>query len=174
MNYRYCLDDIIFPNPDKCIATDASSCGWGAVMESSSTGDLFSKSEIKVHINVLELKAILFDLKALAKGLTKVYIKVLTGNSTILVSINKFGTSRSQECDSVTKEIWQWASDYSIWLPAHLQGMQNTEADFESRKYEIHTERLSISLHMWRIGIFSNYRSVCNKNQYATENFGFL
>ena len=29
-------------------------------------------------------------------------------------------------------------------------------------------------LHMWRIGIFSNYKSVCNKNQYATENFCFL
>ena len=114
MSHRYCLDDIIVPNPDKCIATDASSCGSGAVMEFSSTGGLFSTSEIKVHINVLELKAILFDLKALAKGLTKVHIKVLTGNSTTLLSINKFGTSRSQECDSITKEIWQWASDYSI------------------------------------------------------------
>ena len=114
MSQRYCLDDIIVPNLDKCIATDASSCGWGAVMEFSSTGGVFSTSEIKVHINVLELKAILFDLKALAKGLTKVHIKVLTGNSTTLLSINKFGTSRSQECDSITKEIWQWASDYSI------------------------------------------------------------
>ena len=114
MSYPYYLDDIIVPNPDKCIATDASSCAWGAVMEFSSTGGVFSTSEIKVHINVLELKAILFDLKALAKGLTKVHIKVLTGNSTTLLSINKFGTSRSQECDSMTKEIWQWASDYSI------------------------------------------------------------
>ena len=33
---------IIVPNPDKCIATDASSYGWGAVMESQSTGDRFS------------------------------------------------------------------------------------------------------------------------------------
>ena len=111
-------------------------------MESSSTGDLFSKSEIKVHINVLELKAILFDLKALAKRLTKVHKKVLTNNSTTVACINKFGTSRSKECDSITKEIWQWASDSFIWLSAHLQGIQNTEAGFESRKYEIHTERL--------------------------------
>ena len=41
----------------------------------------------------------------------------------------------------ITKEIWHWASDSSIWLSArHLPGIQNTEADFESRKYEIHTE----------------------------------
>ena len=53
----------------------------------------------------------------------------------------KFGTSRSQECDSVTKEIWHWASDSSIWLPTiHLPGIQNMEADFESWEHEIHTE----------------------------------
>ena len=41
----------------------------------------------------------------------------------------------------ITKEIWHWASDSSIWLSAtHLPEIQNTEADFESRKYEIHTE----------------------------------
>ena len=35
-------------------------------------------------------------------------------------------------------------------------------------------ERVYISLHMWRIIIFSNYRSVCNKNHYTTENFCLL
>ena len=49
-------------------------------MESQSTGGLFSTSEMKKHINGLELKAILFGLKTLEKGLTKVYIKVLTDN----------------------------------------------------------------------------------------------
>ena len=34
-------------------------------------------------------------------------------------------------------------------------------------------ERVCISLHTWRIRIFFNYRSVCNKNQYTTENFCF-
>ena len=83
----------------------------------------------------------LFDLKVLAKGLTKIHIKVLTDNSTTVACINKFGTSRSQECDFITKEIWQWASNSSIWLSAmHWPGIQNIEADFESWKYEIHTE----------------------------------
>ena len=49
-------------------------------MESNSTGDLFATSEMKEHINLLELKAILFGLKALAKGLTKIHIKGLTAN----------------------------------------------------------------------------------------------
>ena len=72
-------------------------------MKSNSTGDLFSTSEMKEHINFLELKAILFGLKALAKGLTKIYITVLTDNSTAVACINKFDTSRSQDCDSIKK-----------------------------------------------------------------------
>ena len=72
-------------------------------MESNSTGDLFATSEMKEHINLLELKAILFGLKALAKGLTKIYITVLTDNSTAVACINKFDTSRSQDCDSIKK-----------------------------------------------------------------------
>ena len=110
-------------------------------MESNLTGGLFCTSEMKKHINVLELKTILFGLKALTKGLTKIQIKVLTDNSTEVVWINKYGTSRSQECVLVTKDIWQWVSDSSMRLSAtHLPGIQNTEADFESRKYEVHTE----------------------------------
>ena len=140
-NVNHVNNDFIVLNPDKYITTDASSYGWGAVMDFNSTGGLFSTSEMKAHINVLELKAILFGLKALAKGLTKVYIKVLTDNSTAVACINKFGKRRSQECDSVTKEIWQWVSDSSVWLSAtHLPGIRNTEADFEAQKYEIHTE----------------------------------
>ena len=140
-NANHLYNDIIAPNADKCITTDASSYGWGVVMESQSAGGLFSRSEMKEHVNVLKLKAILFGLKALAKSVTKVRIKVLTDNSTAVACINKFGTSRSRECDSVTKEIWQWVSYPSIWFSAtHLPGIQNMEADFESRKHEIHTE----------------------------------
>ena len=72
-------------------------------MESNSTEDLYSTSEMKEHINFLELKAVLFGLKSLAKGLTKIYITVLTENSTAVACINKFDTSRSQECDSIKK-----------------------------------------------------------------------
>ena len=107
-------------------------------MESNSTGDLFATSEMKEHINLLELKAILFGLKALAKGLTKIHIKVLTDNSTEGACRSKFGTSRSQNCDSVTIDIWQWVSESSVWLPAtHLPGTQNMEGgfDLENMKY---------------------------------------
>ena len=44
--------------------------------------------------NVLELKAILFGLKVLAKALTKVHIKVVTDKSTAAACINKFSTPK--------------------------------------------------------------------------------
>ena len=97
-------------------------------MESNSTGDLFSKSEMKGHINLLELKAILFGLKALEKGLTKIHIIVLTDNSTTVACINKFGTCRSQECDSIKK------------VCNTLTRNKKYGSRFEYQKYEIHTE----------------------------------
>ena len=63
-------------------------------MQSQSTEGLFSTPKMKEHINVLELKAILFGLTSFAKGLTKVHIKVLNNNSTAVAYINRFGTSR--------------------------------------------------------------------------------
>ena len=58
-------NDFIVSNPSVDIKTDASLNGWGEVMSSSSTGRLFSDEETQDQdqIHVLELKAILFDLK---------------------------------------------------------------------------------------------------------------
>ena len=50
------------------LETDASKSGWGGVLRSPEflkTGGLFSESESALHINILELKAILFSLRAL-------------------------------------------------------------------------------------------------------------
>ena len=70
-------NDIIFPNPSIEIKTDASLNGWGAVMGSSSTGGLFSDEETQNHINVLELKAILFGLESLARHIRLAHIEIL-------------------------------------------------------------------------------------------------
>ena len=73
--------NINVPNLDIFTSKDASLCDWGAVMESQSRKDLFSTSEKKEYTNTLELKAILFGLKALTKGFTKPHEKVLSDNS---------------------------------------------------------------------------------------------
>ena len=147
-------NDIIVPNPSIEIKTDASLNGWGAVMGSSSTGGLFSDEETQNHINVLELKAILFGLESLARHMRLAHIRILCGNSTEVACINKFGTSHSGKCDTLSKQIWKWAQENENWLSATpIPGIQNTEPDLESQKNEVHT--------VWKLreNTYNNIRS---------------
>ena len=74
-------------------------------MGSSSTGGLFSDEETQNHVNVVELKAILFDLKLLARHIRLTQIKMLCDNSTAVACVNKFGTSHSGKCDTLSKQM---------------------------------------------------------------------
>ena len=150
---------ITVPNSSVEIKTDASLNGWGAVMGSNSTGGLFSDEETQNHINVLELKAILFGLKCLACRIQLAHIKIICDNSTAVACINKFGTSHSGKCDTLSKKIWKWAKENENWLSAtQILGIQNIEVDLESRKNEVHTE--------WKLrkNIFNNICSQLNIN----------
>ena len=71
-------NDIFKGSPEAVLTTDASLTGWGAVTEAQSCGGLFSEEESSgVHINILELKAVLFGLKSLLSYTTNCHIKVL-------------------------------------------------------------------------------------------------
>ena len=40
------------------------------------------------------------------------------------------GGCRSLECNSIAKDIWDWAFDKDIWLSAaHIPGSSNIDAD---------------------------------------------
>ena len=102
---------------------------------------LFSDEDTQNHINVLELKAMLFGLKSLAPHIQLTHIKILCDNSTAVSCINKFGTSHSGKSDTLSKQICKWAQENENWLSAtHIPRIQNTEVDLESRKNEVHTE----------------------------------
>ena len=53
--------------PDLILCTDASNDGWGAVFGKESTGGRWLVCEKQLHINILEIKAVYFGLKALSK-----------------------------------------------------------------------------------------------------------
>ena len=134
-------DDIYKDNPVIVLTTDASLTGWGAVTEYNKCGGLFSKEESKLHINVLELKAILFGLKSLLSNTSNCCIKILSDNSTAVGCINNMGSCKSKDCNRETIQIWEWAIYRDIWLIAsHIPGVLNVEADFESRRNETQLE----------------------------------
>ena len=95
----------------------------------------WSEEESKEHINVLELRAILFGLKCLTKNREGVHVLILSDNTTAVASVNKMGSVRSSLCDKETRKIWFYAFPKNIWITAsYLPGIENDKADFESRK----------------------------------------
>ena len=56
--------------PFMVITSDASNIGWDGPCGNRSTGGMWKEEEISFHIKCLELKAALFTLKALCKGVS--------------------------------------------------------------------------------------------------------
>ena len=56
-------------------------------------------------------------------------------NTTAVACVSKMGTSHSDQCNTVPKEIWQFCIQRDIWVSAaYVPGKENVEADEESRK----------------------------------------
>ena len=131
---------ITYPKFSITIYTDASLEGWGASMGNVSTGGGWLPDEKLMHINVLELKAILLALKSFVKTSHK-HIKIMSDNTTAIHCINKMGTSHSMECHHQVLNIWEWAIIHKSHLSvAHIPGKLNTVADKESRSNRVDTE----------------------------------
>ena len=139
-NIDQAYNDIYHGSPSSSLITDASKSGWGAIFDSTKTNGLWSISESPEHVNILELRAILFGLMALVDQ-TGLHIKVLSDNTTAVSGVNKMGTSHSQDCNTIVKLIWQFAKSNNLWLSAtHIPGIFNKVADTESRKHEYNLE----------------------------------
>jgi hypothetical protein len=138
------------------LATDASQQGWGASLGDSVTGGRWSPSESILHINVLELKAVLLGLQSLCKEEKDCHIKILSDNTTAVAYLRKMGGTRSPPCNNITREIWMWCIAKGIWLtPAHIPGVDNVEADRASRAFNDKTEwQLDKSMFTQLVAIF--------------------
>lgn len=141
--------------PDVELFTDASLLGWGAHTDQSETGGKWDQSEIQ-HINVLELKAILFGLKSLCRNRSK-HIRIRTDSTTALAYVKNMGGTKSEPCMHITKQIWEWAQLNDCWLSiTHIPGVLNILADLRSRCFRQQVE--------WSLAPFI-FENLC-------ENFG--
>ena len=77
--------------------TDASNEGWGAHLDQNSTKGLWSDREKRLHINVLELKAVSLALRDFKDQCQNQTVLVATDNSTVVAYINKQGGTQ-QRC----------------------------------------------------------------------------
>ena len=128
--------EIYISNPEVVIAMDASSSGWGAVVNNTKTRGIWQLHEKSDHINVLELKAILFGLISFMK-FYNTHIKILTDNMNAVHSIRNMGSCHSLSCNDLVKRIWSWAIQSNNWLSvSYIPGVEISVADAESRQYE--------------------------------------
>lgn len=136
--------------------TDASSLGWGGHLNNRATSGSWSLEEKLLHINALELKAILFVLQTFRRELKGHYIKVYCDNTTAMTYVNEMGGTRSQVCNVIAGHIWQWCVDNGAWITcSHIPGKDNTLADLASRKVnDRHEWKLDIHLFQQLCGIF--------------------
>ena len=75
--------------------TYASTEGWGAHLEQTSAKGLWSDREKRLHINVLELKAVSLALQRFKGQCQNQTVLVATDNSTVVAYINKQGGTPS-------------------------------------------------------------------------------
>lgn len=131
------------------LKTDACLTGWGAICGDVSTGGQWSRDELD-HINSLELKAILLGLQSLCKDYSQVGISIRSDNTTAVACLDRGGSTKFS-LNKLTEEIFAWALARGITLSAkHIKGLDNVEADKESRFKNLDTEWM-LTPHIFRM-----------------------
>ena len=133
-------------NPDIVVHCDASNEGWGGWISNgnicrSKTRGRWSEEELLLHINQLELLAVLFSLRSLLNDVSNVHIRVMSDNTTAVHYIDSLGGVKSPECNDIARKIWFWCIERNVWISAaYVKGTDNVEADFLSRHFADNTE----------------------------------
>lgn len=125
-------------NPEVTIKTDASLVGWGATYdhENIEIGGRWKQEEKINHKNYLEMLAIYFGLRSFENLIQNKYVRILSDNTTAISYINNMGGLKSNKCNELAIEIWEWCIDRNIWLKlSHIPGKDNIEADRLSREF---------------------------------------
>ena len=125
--------------------TDASNEGWGAHLDQSSTKGLWSDREKRLHINVLELKAVSLALRSFKDQCQNQTVLVAMDNSTVVAYINKQGGTHSAEMCALLWKIMTWCHHYHITLKArHIPGCLNVMADLLSTSNQVQSTEWSL------------------------------
>ena len=138
--------------PDLQVQTDASTTGWGVSFQGSVLSGTWSQQETSLHINVLEMKAVLLACQRLLYHFRHKCVLFLIDNQTVVSYLSKQGGTRSQQLMAVTRQVLTLAEQELILIKAqHIKGQLNVVADLASRRgYVVNTE-WAISTRMFQM-----------------------
>ena len=116
------------------MTTDASKTGYGGFIGNQIFQGRWSQLETKLHINLLEMKAVYLTLKHFIHQLKGQSVLFRCDNTTVVQYINKQGGTKSPQLCYQTWDLLNLAIQHQIYLKsAHIIGKTNILADQLSR-----------------------------------------
>ena len=146
---------------------------WGAHLNEIVLSGLWSNKEAQLHINVLELKAVLLALKGFQEHLQGQSVLICSDNSTVVSYLNKEGGTHSIEMCALIWRITAFTTSRRIHITArHVPGSLNVIADSLSRMDKVIQTEWSLQHIQQNLQSLAhtNGRPVCNSSKYQTSN----
>ncbi|XDV17738.1 hypothetical protein PO909_023557 [Leuciscus waleckii] len=118
----------------RVVSTDASTSGWGALLEGRPFFGQWSEREKLLHINCLEMLAVDNALTRFCPQIRGHHVLVRSDNMSVVVYINHQGGIRSRTLHRLTERLLVWAQHNLRSLrAAHMPGHLNVGPDRLSR-----------------------------------------
>ena len=145
------------PVPDVSFFSDASDVGWGAVVGEHHASGLWSPHQKTLSINLRELLAVQYGLKALEHLLVGLSVALFCENTTTVAYLRRSGGTFSSTLNATAREILLWAENHHVrLLPQFIMGSSNVTADALSRpnqvigsEWTLHQEVVDQLVHKW-------------------------
>ena len=159
---------------DILIFTDASNAGWGAHLNHDSVGGIWSQVEKQLHINVLELKAVILALRHFSPQCNKKQVLVASDNTTVVAHISKRGNPLNRTlCPHVeTSHMVQQKPDNPQGKTRSRLSQCNCRRPFQEKPNTTHrvvSGTPDFQEDLSTLGTSSD-RSICHKPEYKTPN----
>ena len=126
------------PKPTVTVATDASTEGWGATWNDKTLKGKWSRSFSSLHINALELTAVLLALEEWGRLWANRSVLFLMDNRTAVSYVSKQGGTRSTCSTRIAENIFARADACNLSISAvYLPGERNVIADMLSGQGQV-------------------------------------
>ena len=103
---RYCTIQSQHGYTDRCFQKK----GWGTALDNQEIGGRWTDVEATNHINILELQAAFFALRAFCHTTNNTRVQLQIDNATAVAYITNIGGSKSTQLNNLAKEMWTWCN----------------------------------------------------------------
>ena len=169
------------PAPDVSFFSDASDVGWGALVGEHHASGLWSPHQKTFSINLRELLAVQYGLKALEHLLVGLSVALFCDNTTTVSYLRRSGGTFSSTLNATAREILLWAENHRVrLLPQFIMGSSNVTADALSRpnqvigsEWALHQEVVDQLVHKWPavIDLFAKLCTLVTRTKMKNTNY---